>query len=86
MINSGIKSNAQPWELEVVCKNKKYLDEVVKAVLKCGNLSFEVNTEELSSDSNGNFDGIYTVLIWCCWFNNLSSLAQDLEKIETKLG
>lgn len=39
MIKSDENSNAQSWELEISCKNKKYLDAVVKAILKnllCG--------------------------------------------------
>lgn len=77
MINSDVKSNAQPWELEIVCKNRKYLDAVVEAILKYGFLEFEVNVEEYSSD-----DGIFTVLIWSVWFNNLAELANDLNEIE----
>ena len=30
MIKLDEKSNAQAWELEVTCRNKKYLDEVEK--------------------------------------------------------
>lgn len=36
MIKSDVNSNAQSWELEITCKNKKYLDEVVSAILKYG--------------------------------------------------
>lgn len=80
MINSDVKSNAQPWELEVVCKNRKYLNAVVEAILKYGIIEFEVNIEDYSSD-----DGIYTVLMWSVWFNNLANIAKDLEIIEGKL-
>ena len=49
MINTDEKSNAQSWELEVTCKNKKYLKAVVKAILKYGMIEFEVNVVEYTA-------------------------------------
>ena len=66
MIKTEEYSNAQTWELEIVCKNKKYLKKVVKAILKIGVLEFEVNIVD------GYIDR-FTVLIWCCWFSNFLS-------------
>ena len=74
-------SNAQGWELEIVCKNKKYLDEVVKAILKYGMINFEVEVGECIANHE-KWDGRYTVLMWCSWFNNLSNISKDLAKIE----
>ena len=84
MIKVNDKSNAQSWELEVTCKNKKYLNAVVKAILKYGNIEFEVELVECMSNHE-KWDGRYTVLMWCNWFNNLSAIAKDLAKIEKKL-
>jgi len=42
MIKFDEKSNAQSWKLEVTCKNKKYLEEVVKVILKYGMVDFNV--------------------------------------------
>ena len=84
MINADDKSNAQTWELEIACKNKKYLDEVVMAILKYGMIDFQVVNIE-SNALNGEWDGRYTVLMWCSWFHNLAAIANDLEKIEEKL-
>lgn len=81
MINSDVKSNAQPWELEVACKNKKYLDAVVMAILKYGMINFEVENIECLSNAN-DWDGRYLVLMWCCWFSNLKPLVEDLAQIE----
>ena len=84
MLKTDEQSNAQSWELEITCKNKKYLDEVIGAILKYGMIEFEVeNIECLSND--GEWDGRYTVLMWCNWFNNLKNIAKDLAKIEKKL-
>ena len=85
MIKLDSKSNAQAWELEVICKNKKYLDAVVTAILKYGMIDFEVENEEFYASSDGSVDGRYIVLIWCSWFHNLASLSNDLEKIEQEL-
>jgi hypothetical protein len=84
MVNTDEKSNAQSWELEITCKNKKYLDAVVKAVLKYGMMNFEVESIECTTNHE-HWDGRYLVLIWCSWFSNLSDLAKDLAKIEKKL-
>jgi hypothetical protein len=85
MLKTESKSNAQTWELEVVCKNKKYLDEVVKAILSYGMINFEVENTECTSNVNGEWDGYYTVLMWCSWFSNLANIAKDLKKIEKRL-
>lgn len=84
MIKVDEKSNAQSWELEITCKNKKYLDEVVKAILKYGMIDFEVNNVECLSNVDG-WDGRYTVLMWCSWFNNLNNITSDLAEIEERL-
>ena len=83
MINTDEKSNAQSWELEVTCKNKKYLDAVVAAILKYGMIDFEVtNVECITNDEY--WDGRYIVFMWCSWFNNLRKISKDLWKIEKK--
>lgn len=84
MINTDEKSNAQSWELEVTCKNKKYLDAVVKAILKYGIIDFEVNNVEYHA-YHDSYDARYTVLMWGCWFNNLKNISKDLAKIEKEL-
>ena len=84
MINTDEKSNAQCWELEVTCKNKKYLNAVVKAILKYGMISFEVENIEYMG-RNDDWDGRYLVLMWCSWFNNLKRISKDLAKIEKEL-
>lgn len=84
MIKQDNKSNAQSWELEVTCKTKEWLDEVVKAILKYGVIEFEVSLEEVTTNVKG-FDGRYTVLMWCSWFHNLKDIANDLWMIEEKL-
>lgn len=84
MIKLDEKSNAQSWELEITCKNKKYLDEVVKAILKYGMIDFEVNNTECLSNAD-EWDGRYTVLMWCSCFNNLKNITTDLAEIEERL-
>ncbi len=84
MINSDVQSNAQAWELEVVCKNSEYLNAVIKAILKYGMINFEVRVEDYSAYQDNKFDGRYTVLMWCSWFDNLYRLSKDLSKIETR--
>jgi hypothetical protein len=83
MIKLDEKSNAQAWELEVTCRNKKYLDEVVKAILKYGMINFEVELVECLSNHE-EYNGRYTVLMWCSWFHNLADIAKDLSEIEDK--
>ena len=85
MIKSDEKSNAQSWELEITCKNKKYLDAVVHAILKYGMINFEVESTDCISNHEG-WDGRYLVLIWCNWFSNLKPIVDDLLKIEEELG
>ncbi len=84
MINTDEKSNAQSWELEVTCKNKKYRNAVVKAILKYGMIDFEVtNVEYLGY--NDDWEGRYLIFIWSAWFSNLKRISKDLAKIEKKL-
>ena len=84
MINTDVNSNAQSWELEVICKNKKYLDAVVSAILKYGMINFEVEVGDCTHNEP-TWDGRYLVFIWCSWFNNLANLANDLQEIEERL-
>ncbi len=83
MIKVDERSNAQSWELEVTCKNKKYLNEVVMAILKYGMIDFEVNSVECLSNIP-DWDGRYTVLMWCSWFKNLKDITTDLAEIEER--
>lgn len=84
MIKEDELSNAQSWELEVVCKNKEYLDSVVSAILKYGMMNFEVELIECTSNIP-KWEGRYRVLIWSCWFNNLKNISKDLAKIEKQI-
>ena len=84
MMKVDENSKAQSWELEVTCKDRKYLNEVVKAILKYGMMEFEVNTVDCHGNADG-WEGSYTVLIWCSWFSNLGDIAKDLKKIEKRL-
>ena len=85
MIKTDETSNAQTWELEVVCKSKKYLDKVVAVVLKYGMMEFEVNLIEVNY-THPEWCGRYSVLIWSCGFNNLANLSRDLKKVEKKMS
>jgi len=85
MINTDEQSNAQSWELEVICKNKKYLNAVVKAILKYGMINFEVEVVEYSAWQDNKWDARYTVLMWSPWFSILKNVSKDLAKIEKKL-
>lgn len=84
MIKSNTDSNAQNWELEVICKNKKYLDAVVKALLKSNIINFQVELIDVHHHYDGDFDGRYTVFMWSSWFNNLSNMSDKLKRIEKK--
>ena len=84
MIKTDINSNAQSWELEITCKNKKYLDAVVAAILKYGMINFEVQSIDCIA-TQPEWDGRYVVLIWCSWFKNLRDIALDLGEIEKLL-
>ena len=84
MIKGNEDSNAQSWELEVVCKNKEYLNAVVNAILKYGTIGFEVEVIEYHGYNDG-WEGRYTVLMWCSWFNILKRVSKDLAKIEKQL-
>lgn len=83
MIKTDEKSNAQSWELEITCKNKKYLQDIVKYLVKDGRYEFEVNSVEIVGNVS-EFDGRYIILIWCSWFNNLALLSRVLKRIENK--
>lgn len=83
MLELDEKSNANAWELEITCKNKEYLDKVVLAILEIGMLSFKVENVECIGN-HPEWDGRYTVLIWCHWFSNLHKLTSKLKKIESK--
>jgi hypothetical protein len=85
MIKSDENSNAQTWELEITCKNREYLKAVVMAILKYGMVDFEVNSVEGCGDSQGVWEGRYTVLMWCSWFHNLKNIVDDLAEIEERL-
>jgi len=85
MIKVDEKSNAQSWELEVTCKNRKYLNAVVSAILGYGMIEFEVTLVDVNTSHDGIFDGRYTVLMWCSWFNNLKNISKDLRRIEKEL-
>lgn len=79
-------SNGNPWELEILCKNKEYLNLFIKEIIKLGNINFEVECNDVGGDTNGNFDGTYSVLLWSYWFNNLNTVTKKLKKIEKKLN
>ena len=84
MEETNLDSNAQNWELEVTCRNKKYLDAVVKAILVYGMIDFEVENIEYKAYQDG-YEGRYLVLMSCSWFSNLRKISKDLAKIEKKL-
>ena len=79
MEESNLTSNAQQWELEIVCKNTTYLNAVVKAILKYKRIDFQV----IGVNSIG-MEERYVVSLWCSWFSNLSLIAKDLYAIEKK--
>ena len=83
MIKLDENSNANPWELEIVCKNKQYLDAVVEAILKYGSISFEVEVGECITNID-EWDSRYIVLIWSNWFSSLAKICIDLSVIEEK--
>lgn len=85
MIKVDPESNAQAWELEVTCKNKEWLEEIVSAILRYGMIEFEVNTVGLPHHTEpGEWDGRYTVFMWCSWFGNLNNITKDLAEIEAR--
>ena len=47
-------------------------------------IDFEVNNTECLSNAD-EWDGRYTVLMWCSWFNNLKNITTDLAEIEERL-
>ena len=84
MINAEPKSNAQSWELEVACKNRKYLNAVIKEILKDGFIEFEVTLEDILHSHEEGMDGRYLVLMWGTWFNRLAHISKKLSKIEKR--
>ena len=46
-------------------------------------INFEVELVECLSNHE-EYDGRYTVLMWCSWFHNLADIAKDLSEIEDK--
>ena len=79
MEESKLGSNAQQWELEIICKNTTYLNAVVKAILKYKKIDFQV--ECVNQFGMGER---YVVGLECSWFSNLSLIAKDLYAIEKK--
>jgi hypothetical protein len=84
MIKKDEKSNAQSWELEIVCKNSKYMKAVVNILVDYGKVDFEVELVDVNSNYE-EFDGRYLVLICGDWFGNLSDITKKLNKIEKRL-
>lgn len=84
MIKSDDKSNAQCWELEVTCKNRKYLKDIVGALLKHGMINFEVELIDYHYFNEDGMDARYTVFMWCTCFNHLLGISTDLQRIEDK--
>jgi hypothetical protein len=80
MIKQNVNSNAQSWELEIVCKNKQYLERIVLALLEASNINFEVERT-----CNDRLEDIWTIFMWSSWFDNLSFIANKLDKIEEEL-
>lgn len=84
MVEIDEKSNAQSWELKVTCKNSKYLNAIIEAILKYGMMDFEVKNIEFFSNPDGH-EGRYLITIQCSWFGNLRRISKDLAKIEQHL-
>ena len=85
MVNSDTKSNANLWELEILCVNHEHLKEVIDAIVSHGCINFEVDTVGFSYIHDGSFQGRYTVLAWCSGFDRLADFSKQLKKIEKKL-
>lgn len=87
MIKGNEDSQAQSWELEVICKNKKYCDAVIKTLLNHGWVDFEVTSLQPKGKDRdtGLWEGSYSILMWSHWFTNLASLTADLKDIEHEL-
>jgi hypothetical protein len=84
MIHEDEKSNAQSWELEVACKNKKYMYAVVNAIQKYGMIDFSVENVEITNYDE-EIGGRYLIFMNCSGFNNLKNISNDLAKIEKDL-
>jgi len=74
-------SNAQAWELEVTCKNKEILTEVVNAIMSFNVIDFSVDNVDIDGENSR-----YLVFMSCSWFNNLKLLCDKLAEIEERLG
>jgi|APSaa5957512622_1039677.scaffolds.fasta_scaffold151201_3 hypothetical protein len=83
MFKADEESNANPWELEIMCRDRKFLKDVVKAILKEGQINFEVELLRFTG-MNGDIDGRYSVFMWGVWFNNLNRITRSLKRIEKK--
>jgi hypothetical protein len=83
MINTDEKSNAQSWELEVTCKNKEYLKEIVSVILSYGMINFQVENVEFHNYDD-SFEARYLVLMWGSWFHILGNISKELSEIEDK--
>ena len=84
MNQENLSSNAQSWELEVVCKNKQYMIDIVDYLSKDGVYNFGVEIIEYHAPSEDESDGKYIVFVSCSWFSNIHCLALKLEEIEKK--
>ena len=85
MINTDEKSNTQSWELEVTCKNKEYLNQIVSIILSVGIIEFEVNTVDGYFNEDDVWEGRYLVLLWCSGFTNLNHVSKEFAQIEDSL-
>lgn len=84
MNDSELLSNAQSWELEVVCKDKKYRDGVIKILTRYEPFfAFEIDYTEDGMGFQGT--GRCTIFIAGCWFNNLAAIARKLDILEKHL-
>lgn len=78
------ESNAQDWELNVVCKNKKYMKAIIEVLIDIGSIDYEVETVDYSAYADGDWDSRYVIYMSSCWFSNLAPLTKKLSKIEKK--
>lgn len=69
-------TNAQGWELEIVCKNIEYKKAVIKMLSK-EKMDFSVRYVD-----NDRLEDRWVIFISCCWFHNLAHIAKKLEIIE----
>lgn len=82
-----VMSNNNNWELELICKDKKYLQKVITIILEIGNLEFTVECQEdVIIDIDNNIDGHYSILINGYWFSTLNKLTENLDIIESEIS